>query len=376
MIDLDLVTEFMMQNFEQVKITKGGTHFLARCIICGDSKKTKFKKRFNLDWNNGVPGWNCFNCGNSGNFFDIYSFVKGLGYDDAVKELCELKWDKSKIENEKFLEVKKVKKSNKKVEKTEYDFILEDCYSLEDEENRYVKALKKFYEDRQINKEYKIYIAYKGEYKNRIIIPIFDEDRRIVYFQARRIPKTGILPKYNNPPTPKELLILNENRFDKDKSIIITEGLIDAFSVGKQGTSCLGKYISEEFIKKLRKLTNKDLIVALDNDTDAYKALGKFMNNNKYASEVKYFIYPSEFQDQNDINNIACKSNKDVFEIITLNSVDYYTCKYKLSMLKLLGGKNENHKVRNGLYNTRRKNLPVRKTSIYSKSTFNKARIQ
>ena len=77
-MDLQFVTQFMLQNFEQTKISGNGTHFLARCLLCGDSKKNPYKKRFNLNWNDGVPGWHCFNCGRYGNFIEIYSIVKGI----------------------------------------------------------------------------------------------------------------------------------------------------------------------------------------------------------------------------------------------------------------------------------------------------------
>ena len=77
-MDLQIVTQFMIQHFEQTKITGNGTHFLARCPLCGDSKKNPYKKRFNLNWNNGVPGYHCFNCSRHGNFYEIYSIMKGM----------------------------------------------------------------------------------------------------------------------------------------------------------------------------------------------------------------------------------------------------------------------------------------------------------
>jgi hypothetical protein len=50
--------------------------------------------------------------------------------------------------------------------------------------------------------------------------------------------------------------------------------------VGEQGTSCLGKEISEELIYELFKLTDTGIIIALDNDTEAYKSLARFMKKN------------------------------------------------------------------------------------------------
>jgi hypothetical protein len=350
----------MLQNFEQTQVKENGTHFLARCLLCGDSKKNPYKKRFNLNWNNGVPGWHCWNCGRKGNFIEIYSIVKGLSYDDAKKEIYKYNKDTIKRQINEYKKRPKVKE-NKNIEKENFNWIKDKCYNINSEEDgilckRYIQKLKSFYISRKIPKKYKIYICYDGKYKGRIIIPIFDENKNIIYFQARRIPKSGIIPKYDNPISPKELCILNRHKFNRDKNIIITEGLIDAFMIGNQGTSCLGKEISEELIVNLLKLTDKNIIISLDNDVEAYNALGRFMKKNKYSKKVKYFLYPQEFIGHDDINSIckAMTQQIDVYELITQNSVSYSTAYTKLSISKLLGGNgNENNKNRNRLHQSR-----------------------
>ena len=354
-MDLQFVQQFMMQNFEQTKVSNNGTHFLARCLLCGDSKKNPYKKRFNLDWNNGVPGWHCWNCGRHGNFIEIYSIVKGLSYDDAKKELFH-QW-KSKEDTKERIKRKQRAVDNPKrrteVEEDNFNFIREKSWSIYDEENRYVKALKDFYVSRKIPDKYILYICYEGKYRNRIIIPIFNEHRDIIYFQARRIPKTGLMPKYDNPVAPKELCILNKNHFDRSKNIIVHEGLVDAFMVGDQGTSCLGKEISEELVFALLKLTDKNVIVALDNDSEAYKSLSRIMKKNKYAQKLKYFLYPAEYREHDDINSIVRASEQgiNVYKMITQNSVSYSTAYTKLSISKLLGGnRDENNSNRKRLH--------------------------
>jgi hypothetical protein len=333
----------MLQNFEQTKVSNNGTHFLARCLLCGDSKKNPYKKRFNLNWNNGVPGWHCWNCGRHGNFIEIYSIVKGLSYDDAKKEVY--KYSKETVTRQ-MNEYRKRPKPREKViiDKDNFNWIRHICFDLDSEEvgilgKRYVQELKAFYESRKISRRYKIYICYSGKYKGRIIIPIFDEDKNIVYFQARRIPKSDIVPKYDNPIAPKELCILNKHLFDRSKSIIIHEGLIDAFMVGDQSTSCLGKEINDIFLKELLKLTDKKIIICLDNDSEAYQALGRFMKKNRYSRKVKYFLYPKEFQVYNDINEIVIKKslhNINIYDMIANNAVEYSTALIKLKIKGLL----------------------------------------
>lgn len=358
-MDLQFVAQFMLQNFEQTNVTNNGSHFLARCLLCGDSATNPYKKRFNLDWNNGVPGWHCWNCGRHGNFIEIYSIVKGLSYDDAKKEI--FKYNKKSVKRQ----MNSYKKSGpgrsrEKVEEDDFHWILDKCYNLQDEgsgmlSKQYLKHLSKFYEDRKIPKKYKLYICHSGKYKNRIIIPIFNKKGRVIYFQARRIPNTMLEPKYDNPVSPKELCILNKFLFDRSKDIIIHEGLIDAFMVGDQGTSCLGKEISEELITQLLKLTDQNVIVALDNDSEAYKALSKFMKKNKYAQKVKYFLYPTRFKGNDDINSIVRENRQmNVYQLITQNSVSYSTAYTKLSISKLLGGnRDENNSNRKRLHKSK-----------------------
>ena len=346
MIDLQFLSQFMLQNFEQTIVSNNGRHFLSRCLLCGDSKKSKYKKRFNMDWNNGVPGWHCWNCGKKGNFIEIYSIVNGITYDAAKKELFYTWKDNNQVKKEIKRSRSRVDNplTKNKINEDNFDWIKEKSFSIYDEDSRYRKALIKFYESRKISTKYILYICYEGRYRNRIIIPVFNEKKEIIYFQARRIPKTGLEPKYDNPVSPKELIILNRHLFDKEKSIIVHEGLIDAFMVGNQGTSCLGKEISEELIKELLKLTNKNVIVALDNDTEAYKSLAKILNKNKYAKKVNYFLYPPEYLGYDDINSIVRSENGelDVYKLITQNSVSYSKAYTKLSIKKMLGGVKEN----------------------------------
>lgn len=363
MIDLSLVTEFVYQNFESVKVSNGGTHFNSRCILCGDSKKSNFKRRFNLDWNSGNPGYHCFNCGRHGSFVQLYSILKGISEQDAVKEIFkkEISWNNEELKNklvESECDTKECLPSDN------FNDIVNECLDINSVTNSYtekvlVEALKKFYVDRKISFDHKMYVAKCGNYRNRIIIPIYDAKGNIVYFQARQIPGTEMTPKYKNPIAPKELIIMNSHLFDCSKPVVITEGIIDAWMVGNQGTTCLGKYIQEEFLEKLFKL-NEKVIISLDNDLEAKKALRTFINENKYSRKCKYFLYPADFSKFKDINNIVVENNLNdtMYNIILKNSCDYSIAYTKLFIsMKLVEDKNEDNKFRNRLPLSGRKQL-------------------
>lgn len=358
MIDLHFVSQFMYEHHERVTVSSDGTHFHARCVLCGDSKKSLSKKRFHLDWSPARVVWQCWNCGRSGNFLQLYSRIKGISTSEAYKILY-------KFEHEGYKESLKKRNGDTPTKKTRenisHNDILDDCVSYDPDSLTSMmvhEMLFRFRTARNVPEQYKLYYANKGKFRNRIIIPIFDENQNIIYFQGRRRPGSDIQPKYLNPATEKSLIIHNEHIFDKDKYIIVTEGLLDAFSIGDQGTPCLGKEIPSDFIKILFEKTDAGIIIAYDNDEDGMKSLKKFMvgegnkpwftgtptkenrasfynwkKPNKYYKQVKYFLMPQRFLMYKDINKL-CSEEKisGVYNFICKNSYDYMKTALKLQL--------------------------------------------
>lgn len=381
MIDLQDVSDLMYEFCEGVKVSNNGTHFLSRCPICGDSKKNPRKRRFNLDYNSGNPIYHCFNCEDdrgSGSFLQLYSFLNGITIEEAYNKFY--RYDESRIT--KKLSQRKIEKIKEEIEYENFNWIKDKCFTipcnLEEGvgmmNKQYVNTLMKFIGERKIPKEYDVFICYDGKYKGRIIIPVYNKNRDIIYFQARRIPGSDIEPKYTNPTLTKGNVILNKFRFDPEKYIITTEGLIDAFMIGKQGTSCIGSYVSEVFLKELFKINNK-VILCFDNDIPGYKSMIKFMVGserkgrkknvaaNKFNKKVRYFITPKQFKECKDINSIVEKYHiDDIYSMIVENSYSYeeafVSLKTDRDLNKLFEktggyGVNENNKNRKRLHKDR-----------------------
>lgn len=289
-----------------------------------------------MDYNGGNPMYHCFNCDASGSFMQLYAYMHGMDIEEVIK-----KFSKFDIENlTRQLSPRKTEKLVEEIGYENHNWILDDCVMPWDEPNGIVQAtaisnLKNFIEKRKIPSEYIVGLAYKGDYKGRIVIPVFDGNRDIVYFQARRIPGSGIEPKYKNPTVLKGNIILNKFRLRSDKYVIITEGLIDAFMIGSQGTSCIGAYISDDFLKEIFSISSK-VIVAFDNDETGYREMIRFMEGkrgkgrrkgrepSKYNRKVRYFIMPREYGDCKDINNIVEKySVQDIYSMMVDNSYSY-----------------------------------------------------
>lgn len=331
LIPLETVNNFIYENFERVKVSKNGTHYHCRCAICGDSKKSLSKKRFHLDYNNGEPIWHCFNCNKAGNFVLLYSLIKHVSIEEATRMFKS--FDSDSIKN--FFKKKKFKKQPVKTPNISYhDYILNDCISLDDNVSGvilplYQKQLKAFVESRNVF-DYKLYVAYQGHYKGRIIIPIYDDDNKhIIFFQGRTI--TGDLKKYDNPPVEKSYIVLNCSKFDKDKYIIVTEGIFDALSVGNQGTTCFGASVSDDYIQLINKKTDKGIIIALDNDKTGIDEMNRIMEESKYSNILRFFLMPKEYSDIKDINMLDGKV-KNIYDFVINNSYSKFEYIIKMGL--------------------------------------------
>jgi len=104
---------------------------------------------------------------------------------------------------------------------------------------------------------------------------------------------------------------------------------LDAQSIEKNGTCCLGKEISDEWLRNLIKKIKSDktqnkIIIVLDNDEDGKKSLTKIINSSIYSNMLKYFIMPKKFSHIKDMNMLRVKhGNLNIKRFIDENS---YSC--------------------------------------------------
>jgi len=297
------------------KIDYSKNHIEARCCFCGDSKTKSKVRRFHIDF---YPPYNtyifkCHRCGESGNIITLYSHIHNCTYEQAKQILLSKKYNPDEAKK-RIQRVSHPAGNNDEIKiDTDIDIDLEnECYSLRYNpismhEKNIIKKLHNFKIKRKIPDSLPLHIAHSGRYKSRIIIPIYINNT-LVYFQGRSL-YDEIYPKYLNPKVEKNKIILNIDNFDRDKYIIITEGIIDAHMIeDNQGTCVIGGYIDMDFINKLLPYTNKGVIISLDNpkiDDNSYITLKKlvYKNINRYRENIHFFIMPDEYiaKDLNDL---------------------------------------------------------------------------
>lgn len=331
MLTQEQVIDICSEQLEGTEIKKGGNRITARCPFCGDSKKSKTKKRFHLDQkNDNTWVFHCFNCDIAGNFYLLYSHLNGITPEEAYKKFN--KYNKQTILNRINKKQKKNNIPNNINKLHDFSYILKNCISNEDEpkgfiQKKYKQLLLDFIEKRKIQE--KLYIAYEGEYKGRIIIPIWYQNK-LIYFQGRRV-FSEMEPKYLNITMDKQNIIPNIEKFDKNKYIIITEGLLDAFSIGNQGTSILGKEVQQQFINTVKQKTDKGVILSLDNDKDGKEKTIQCIE--QFRDSVLYLIYPKKYKKYKDLNEIFINSNNiNMYGLVVKNSMSAMGAKTKIKM--------------------------------------------
>ncbi len=145
--------------------------------------------------------------------------------------------------------------------------------------------------DEMINR-YNIGFCYDGEYAFRIIIPSYDEYKKINYFIARSY-LTKPKMKYKNPEAQKEIIIWNEHLIKWHEPIFLVEGVFDGIFL-PNSIPMLGKFLSENLFNKLYEKAKK-IVIVLDGDAwdDAVRLYHK-LNCGKLMGKVWVIKLPKD----------------------------------------------------------------------------------
>mgnify|MGYP001464451233 CR=1 FL=1 len=114
--------------------------------------------------------------------------------------------------------------------------------------------------------KWKIGYCFGGEYRNRIIIPSFDQEGDISYFIARSY--SGDSYKYKNPPASRDITF-NELYIDWNKDLTLVEGVFDALVAGN-AVPILGSTLRRGS-NLLREIVRNDTPIYVALDPDAAK---------------------------------------------------------------------------------------------------------
>lgn len=309
MLSEEFIIEKIYESCSRVKFDSRDNVYNMECCICreGNSRGKTRRMYYYASENQ----FHCFNCGFHGNSYKFLEQVCGLTY----KELRN---------NPDAVTISLSKVSNKKEEPIDVPCgtILPDkCINLSDEiqlenykDNTIVKFARQYAKTRRLfsakfsPKNYWICLD-DYVFKNRLIIPFYDLDKKLVFYQGRTI-----LPEDQKPEIPKYISQKNGDKtvFNIDKInldipyIFLCEGPIDA-SFLQNGVGITGINITEKQKSQLDQYIFHKKIWVLDNqhkDKSAKVRTEELLN----AGET-VFMWPEEYSKYKDINDY-CKDKK------------------------------------------------------------------
>lgn len=170
-------------------------------------------------------------------------------------------------------------------------------------------------------------------FRNRIIIPIQNENGEIIAFGARAL-ESGQIPKYLNSPSStiynksKILYALNfaKETIKNEDSVLIMEGYFDVITAHMNGiknaVATCGTALTSEHVKLLLKYTkSKRFLLSFDSDTagiNAAKRAGKVIK--KVFTHLQNNAHSSLYE----VRVLTIPDNKDPDEYIRTHGSDQY----------------------------------------------------
>ena len=233
-----------------------GHELLFACPSCGHRKR---KFSINLDKN----AYKCWVCDYRGR--NIRRPIRRFGTYTQLQ-----KWDQitNRTDLERFSDLFSEKENVREKQKVE---LPEEFVSLSSDKVPATGMYAMNYlQKRGLTREdiirWKVGFCFSGEYRNRIIVPSFNDDGDVSYFIARSY--NGDSYKYKNPRASKDITF-NELYINWNKDLIMVEGVFDAMVAGN-AVPILGSTLRKG-TDLLRQIVKNDtpIYIALDPDAAA-----------------------------------------------------------------------------------------------------------
>lgn len=295
------------------------------CIYCNE----KLKKGTLFLSNNNNWCYICWkaNCECSGHGISAVKWLRKANPDLYKKYIEALNKECGKDSiNEYESKAKAARNKSEIKEKKE----LEDKINEDNEATKYFKPIniagacqKKAMEyclNRMIPEESYKYFFYadEGKYKNRIIIPFYNKDKTITFFQGRSLDEND---KVKYLSRVGKTALYNIDFVDKNKPLMVLEGPIDSMFV-ENSTATVGAGSSSELDHELK---GYKVYWIYDNDAAGIKSSGKKVRKKENVFLWKKFLSEwnivADIKDINDLVLYLKRKEKFKFE----DFKDYFT---------------------------------------------------
>lgn len=237
----------------------------------------------------------CSECGDDG--FHLYYNIRKQVY-HCFKCGLKGKQEPEKLySDEKLEEIVKILQGKIKMGESEKALVLPECRPAWWDQMA-VQYMRKRHIPEEKMKAMGCMVSDDPEFEYRIILPIYNEKRNIVYYQGRGM-LHSIQPKYLNPIYPKkDALFYNmARRPAKQPYLFVVEGIFKALNlwrIDEPAVAILGKEITVEQTRKIWELTD-DAIFVLDPDAMAFslEAVDKMCVLQKKYQQARAWYSPN-----------------------------------------------------------------------------------
>lgn len=330
-LPLNYILEVIYRNCKRVK-SKRHNIYNFECAICREGKSTGKKRRgffFALE-----NRFYCQNCQRSWSAVDWIMEVEGITY----RQLCKAANEHDNTFNE------IIERQTSPIITPKQPSLPRDSINLNDplqlryyKDNKEVQFCLKYIKDRRmntaINRPKNFYISLIDKiYRNRLCIPFYDINGKIVYYQARALYENDeIIAKYLSKYGEKSLYGIN-NITPALEYIFIFEGPIDSMYC-QNGIAVCGLCLTEKQQEQLDKYRLFNKIWVLDNQLDNNDVCKKYKEIIDRGETV--FFWPREFNNYKDVNEICVATKRDYIPsgLFVNNSYKGMAAKLKLSEL-------------------------------------------
>lgn len=316
-VDFDLFMEWAKEYFgeENIRI-KNTNHGVEICThsIWSEKKLGKTDTKFHL-WMNPSGGksehpemgsYRCWLTDEMGSLVKLVSQLEGLEWEEAESRISgtsSLRSLEQKVHE--FFDHKEIVREMTPVIKNKDSLQLPPSSFLINQLGNHFMAHRAsmYLKERKLSTD-DLYICVAGEYKNRIVIPYYNANHELIYYNARLISEKKDVLRYMKCPTTvvdqKDVLYMTKWP-NANKKIYIMEGEFDAMSLklcGLVGCACGGKFLSDTQIEMIRQYVP---VLAFDADDAGFEAMiniGKSLLE-KGFSKISYVRPPKVFKDWN-----------------------------------------------------------------------------
>lgn len=326
-VDFDLFYEWAQDHFgeENIKIKKT-SHGVEICTnsVWSESKIGKTDSKFHL-WMNTSGGkskhpefgsYRCWLTDEMGSLVGLVCKLSGIDWEEAESRICgttSLRVLEQRVHDffgsTDFVDV--VVKESKNIDLPKSSYLINELLPNNLMRNR----AEKYLADRKIPID-DMYVCIAGDFKNRIVIPYYNSDNELIYYNSRIMDEKNKM-RYRKCDSVNKESVLYMTNWPKPKTkIYIMEGEFDAISLklsGLVGCACGGKYLSD---KQIDLIKNYEPVLAFDSDNAGLQAMVDIGSSllEKGFPKISYVRPPKVYKDWNKL--LKEKNVETVYEYI------------------------------------------------------------